>query len=188
MRCFLGVFPPAGVRASVHRALQSLPDHGLRWTAAENLHLTLHFLGDVEENALDELVAAAGRAVAGRAAFDCRLGGIGAFPQRGRPRVLYLDLLEGALELRRLHDGLEASLPERWRPERPRFWPHLTVCRTRGRVSADDRESLATALADRRWEFSARSLDLVRSELRPEGAVYRRLYAARLGDDGAASP
>lgn len=180
MRCFLGVFPPAEVQESIHRALRSTPDLGLRWTPADNLHLTLHFLGDVDEGAREELVAAAERAAAGRSAFGCRLGGLGAFPPRGRPRVLYVDLLEGATELRQLHHALQVALPQRWRPARSSFRPHLTVCRPKGRITAHDRENLSGTLADQRWEFTAGSVDLVQSELQPEGATYRRLHAALL--------
>lgn len=181
MRCFVGLFPPSSVQSSVHEALLGLGESGLRWTPPENLHLTLLFLGDVSESAQPELRGALDRAVRGFEALDLRLGGLGAFPPRGRPRVLFVDLLEGIAEVRRLHEALRRELPPELRPSERRLHPHLTVARPKGRLSAGDRERLSEAMSAPRWEFRCEGVDLVRSELSPSGATYHRLRRAPLG-------
>ena len=104
-----------------------------RWATAEQFHVTLAFLADVEERRLDELVERLGRAAARRTAFETRVAGGGAFPNAGRARVLWagLDLTEeGRTELSRMATGARAAANRSGVPvEGQRFKPHVTLAR-----------------------------------------------------------
>jgi 2'-5' RNA ligase len=104
-----------------------------RWATAEQFHVTLAFLADVEERRLDELVERLGRAAARRTAFETRVAGGGAFPNAGRARVLWagLDLTEeGRTELSRMATGTRAAANRSGVPvEGQRFKPHVTLAR-----------------------------------------------------------
>jgi 2'-5' RNA ligase len=101
------------------------------WAKRPTLHLTLKFLGDVEEDELPEVVAAVARASSGVATFDFETSSLGAFPSPRRPRVLWLGV-KPSDELFGLHAALEDELAELGvQRERRRFHPHITLGRMR---------------------------------------------------------
>lgn len=119
-------------------------ESGVRWAAPESLHVTLHFLGDVDERELVDVCKAVSEAAAGESPFTLRVGGVGAFPNARRPKTLWAGITAGAEELQRLHGLIEARLLDRgcYRKEERAFTPHLTL----GRVKPDAGESLAHEL------------------------------------------
>jgi RNA 2',3'-cyclic 3'-phosphodiesterase len=148
---------------------------GVRWVRPEGLHLTVRFLGWTDEARLariEEALAAPARACP---PAEVPLGGLGLFPARGAPRVLWvgLTLPEPMHALQRACE--EAARNERFEPEERPFHPHLTLGRWKDRaprptLSAVD---LGTARIDQ--------LTLCRSDLRPDGAVYTPLRVFDLG-------
>ncbi|TMQ55381.1 MAG: RNA 2',3'-cyclic phosphodiesterase, partial [Candidatus Eisenbacteria bacterium] len=83
---------------------------GLSWVKAENLHVTLRFLGDLGDSGVRRAGEAAGRGAKGHAAFTARLGAPGAFPSMNRPRVLWTGLTEGRDEAIALAKSVNQSL------------------------------------------------------------------------------
>lgn len=182
MRAFVAVDVEATARVrDLLQALRQSEAH-LRVVPPENLHLTLKFLGEVEEGrtgAVTDVLEAAAR---GLAPFTMVLRGTGAFPRLTAPRVLWIGV-EGADSLvafaQRLEDGLAAlGFPQGRRP----FAPHLTVARvkgTRGRRALVD--LLGAHRDDPFGEQRVEALRLKRSELRPTGAVHQDVAAVSLG-------
>ena len=169
-RTFVALGLPPGVRASVaelRRALSPAP-RGLRWAAADQLHLTLAFLGDLDAEGLAAVRAASRSAAAAHAPFDADLRGLGAFPQARRARVAWLGWGAGAAAVVALQATLALALarPEDRRP----FSPHVTLARARDPL--DLRTWLASApdWASPVWRVDA--LDVMTSELTPEGAIH----------------
>ena len=161
---------------------QHLPE-GLRWTRADQLHLTLHFLGEVAAEEVAETCAWLRQAKAGHAEFRLRLGAVGRFPERGRPRVLWVGL-EGEIErLIRLQNDV-ARVMERFgaRRQGDRFQPHLTVARIRPDVSVPGNfgDLLGECPAPRPLSWVVRHVHLMRSELLPTGARYTVLDSVPL--------
>lgn len=112
---------------------------GLRWVRPEQLHLTLAFLGDIDEGRLASVGLAVRRAVAERAGADfvLRACGLATFPPRSRAAVLAAAIGDGAAEATLLADGIERGLeragaeggvPFRPRERRP-YTPHITLAR-----------------------------------------------------------
>lgn len=134
MRAFVAVTPSPEAVAHLDEFLEVRRAAGpFRWVPAEQIHLTLAFLADVPDRALDDLVARLGRAAARRTAFATEVAGGGAFPDVARARVLWAGLdLDRArrTELSRLATGARAAAGRAGVPvDGQRFRPHLTVAR-----------------------------------------------------------
>lgn len=130
----MALVPPEGAREHLEEFLDPRRDAAaFRWTAPEQVHVTLAFAEDVPERALDDLGDRLERAAAKRTAFDTRIAGGGAFPNAARARVLWagLDLTEDSrTELDRLATGARAAMSKAGAEVAgQRFRPHLTVAR-----------------------------------------------------------
>jgi RNA 2',3'-cyclic 3'-phosphodiesterase len=179
MRAFVAIFPPSEIRAAtVARAREAVRHLGdrVRWPKPENVHLTLKFLGDVREEALDDLCAALGETCARHAPFDVSVTKLGAFPSARRARILWASVGASSDLLRALVADLDATLaPLGFKREERAFVPHLTLGRVRGRPASLDLPPDAQDLG-----FRVRRVELMKSTLTPEGAVYRTVRAFAL--------
>ncbi|HZU16050.1 MAG TPA: RNA 2',3'-cyclic phosphodiesterase [Candidatus Dormibacteraeota bacterium] len=134
LRVFVALPIPERQRQALagHLAASAEAAPGYRWVEPEALHLTLRFLGWLETARLDRVRAELGRVRLGP--FRLRLGGLGTFPGRGLPRVIWLGLVEGTEPCASLAAQVEsachaAGVPPETRP----FRPHVTLARARDR-------------------------------------------------------
>ena len=153
--------------------------------AAANLHVTLKFLGPIEETRVPAIADALGAAASRRAPFDLAVRGLGAFPDVSRPRVVWAGL-EEARALGVLAGEVDGALAALGLPRESRpFSAHVTL----GRVREPRRNpALAAALA-RPADFgrlAVTRVSLMRSDLGPGGARYTELAGVLLA--GAPSP
>jgi RNA 2',3'-cyclic 3'-phosphodiesterase len=185
MRLFLALNLPPGERARLHRAAAPLREAGLpvRWVAADALHVTVRFLGEVADAALPGVTRAAEQAAARSEAFTLALAGLGAFPGLRRPRILWVGAAAPPA-LAALHGALGRALePLGWPPEERPFHPHVTLGRVRDGARAADCARLDTLAAGFAYEarVAAGTLDLMRSRLAPAGAQYDVVARLPLG-------
>lgn len=152
----------------------------LAWVARDNLHLTLTFLGGVETGRLDTLAEALSTAVARRPVFDLTVRGLGAFPSRTRPRVLWAGVDAGADALATLAAGIDDAVESLGfaREARP-FSAHVTLGRVR-EPRPNPRLAEALTLDDVFGRQRVIRVSLMRSELSPRGARYTELAAVPL--------
>lgn len=187
MRTFLAVFPPAAVRQAAWDALAPLRANStpVSWTQPQNLHYTLRFLGELGEDGARRAGECAIAAARGHVPFEMTLGGLGAFPDPRRARVLWLGATGGGEALKALARSLEHALRAAGfgRAERA-FVPHLTIGRPR-RFDQDWTPLLA-APTGAIGRFEVRELLLMQSQLSPKGSIYTPLVRAPL--EGAQSP
>lgn len=182
MRLFSAVVPPEHVRRDVHATLETAREGPrLRWTAPERLHLTIVFLADVPPADLRRVKASVDAAAAAVGPFDLDLHGLGAFPKPDRARVLFVDVAEGRDALVALHqaqtEALRAAGVEvETRPLRP----HLTIARPEHPPHAEAMAALERELRPWRWRFRVEQIDLIESQLRPEGALHTVRHATGL--------
>jgi 2'-5' RNA ligase len=148
------------------------------------LHITVRFLGNIEESRLQGVKSAAAEGAGRSGPFTLHLAGLGAFPSLTSPRVLWAGLAPGAgLDaLRRLHATLETALATVGFPrEERRFAPHITLARTRDDLATDQRRRLGAELQHVRERhplddsFPVGELIVMRSDLRRAGPVYTPL-------------
>ncbi len=178
MRAFVAVVPPDEVVAHLDAFLEPRREAGaFRWTLPEHIHLTLAFLAEVPDRALDDLVERLGLAASRRTPFTTRIAGGGAFPHAGRARVLYagLELADDArLELDRMATGARAAAgPAGIAVDGQRFRPHLTVARLGRPAEVSNWVRLLDAYRGPEWEVDR--IRLVASHL-GEGMARRPRY------------
>lgn len=179
MRVFVAVFPPPEIRQEVLAAARRPPlGDRVRWAKHENVHLTLKFLGELPEEALNSIHAALGKVCASHAPFDVCLAGLGAFPSARRAQVLWIGVGEGSGQFRSLATDLAAALaPLGFESERRPYTPHLTLGRVRGRPA-----NLGLPPGVSGLEFRAGSVHLMESVLTPGGPIYKTLDTFVLGE------
>lgn len=147
-------------------------------------HLTLHFFADLAEEQVAAVSALLDAAAQETAAFSLELRGIGAFPTRERPRVLWVGVGEGAGPLVALQGRIESALgtiglPGEGRP----FQPHVTLFRVHGPPSRAHAQRLLESESDRSRSFGPVPVDevvLFSSRLSPQGAEHRAVHRAPL--------
>ena len=175
---------PATLRERLWVAAEPLREMRLpvRWVSAEALHLTLKFLGEVNEARVGELGEALEQAVAGARVLPVTIDAFGAFPDAARPSVIWAGILqERALEL--LQHGVEiAFAPLGFPPEGRPFRPHITLGRTRRDAPRGAFQGLEKALEQMVWNetVTVDGIDLMRSTTRKGGAVYEGIRHGRL--------
>ena len=168
-RLFVAVPMPDEVAAQLERLCVGLP--AVRWTDAERFHLTLRFIGEVETGTFYEI----GEALAevSHPPIELRLKGLGHFPPRGGPQVLWagVESPESLAPLkRRIERALESVGLE---PERRKFTPHVTLGRFRSPPPEGRFGSwLAGRSLFRSSPFQVSAFDLYSSQLRPEGPLH----------------
>jgi 2'-5' RNA ligase len=161
---------------------------GISWVKPENLHMTLRFLGDLDDEGVrrvsDSVASSAGPETAPRA----RIGPIGGFPNLTRPRVIWAGLAEGAEDVSALARVVNDALQrDGFGPLDKPFRPHLTLARVREGSKGGNAAQDATLP----FPPPAAALDRVcvmKSELHPAGARYTALTEIRLRPPGGYAP
>ncbi|HUT36155.1 MAG TPA: RNA 2',3'-cyclic phosphodiesterase [Planctomycetota bacterium] len=178
MRLFIAVELDEAVRQRLGKAqdrLRSAPCH-VKWVKPELMHLTLRFLGEADEALVGILGQVMASAALGIAPVEVTVAGLGTFPERGAPRVVWAGLRDdGSLALlsRRLEEGVRRL---GFAPEDRPFRPHLTLGRVNGRQGADElRRRLAAQATDTFGSCTIAELLLIQSVLSPAGPAYTPL-------------
>jgi len=128
----------------------------VKWVEPANLHLTLLFLGEVDDRSLNDVCRAVTAGSRAHAAFPMTIERVGCFPNPRRPRIIWAGVGQGTQEICALHDALEEPLLELgcYRREDRKYAPHLTLGRVKSERPAD---KLAAALAQQAgWQGGTR--------------------------------
>lgn len=188
-RLFIAIELPHDVQAALTTLQKGLkpqtPPGTVRWVQPEGIHLTLKFLGDVPAIKRDTIQTALEKAVQDHAMFDAYLGKLGCFPNLKRPRVIWVGIESRPNAITALRDSVEKHIAPLGFPTEDRpFNPHLTLGRVRREAQnvqvakLGDLIASAPAPEQRQWEING--VSLMRSELKPTGAVYTQLFYAPL--------
>ena len=187
-RLFIAVRIPEPVKDEIEKAQGALRDalrtNTVRWTTREQFHLTLKFLGNVEAQRAGSLVEALRLACRGFTPLALRARGLGFFPERGFPRVVWAGAQDDKEQLPRLQRAIEETMRDFTTEAAERnFFGHVTLGRIKG-IRRPESEALvqaAAGMAQRVFgEWTAGEVELIRSELSPAGAKYTSLAAAML--------
>ena len=183
MRLFIAIQLPSAITLPASRLLpEDLP--GLRRVKPENLHVTLAFLGWTPDERLPEVNATAVEAASQVGSFRLSFDRAGRFPDRGRPRVVWLGIGEGMASVERLGQAVAAGLRSRSVrfDDRP-LSPHLTLARVLADASLAEARTVAAAIdalqvPDLFTETTA--IAVMQSALSPKGARYTALTSVSL--------
>lgn len=174
MRAFLAIVPPRVVRDAVELVRDPLRDAapGGRWVHPSLWHLTLKFLGDVEDELVPAVADLASEVAQRFEAFRLGLGGLGVYPNLERPRALWVGSTQGAEQFEALAAALDGGLDGLgFQPEDEIIRAHLTIARFRDNYEFGE---LAGHIgpSDEIASFAVKELVLMRSVLRPRGPDY----------------
>jgi 2'-5' RNA ligase len=169
----------------IRQVARALP--AIRWVKPESIHLTLAFLGELDDEQLAAAQEAVETAAKGGGAFSYRLGQPGIFGSIARPRVVWLGIEEQSGMLTRLHRQLQQELARRdFKPDARPFSPHFTLARVKDPLKPDEQQQLRHFLDSKRAasqeRFQVRQIEVIKSELFSTGAVYTRLKSCPLGN------
>ena len=169
LRLFTAVELPVAVKNLLLSLKTNIP--GLKWTGAENLHLTLRFIGEVPAQTLPAIKKALRGVIAPH--FSLRLSGLGLF-ERPYQTILWAGL-ESHPQLIALKRGIDKALAADagLAPEKGRFSPHITLGRLRDSAPEMLYEFVNRNTNEVREEFAVASFVLFKSTLRPGGAVHQ---------------
>lgn len=182
IRAFIALYPPEAVMTRLEQVQRSLryplARAGITWTKPKQLHLTLKFLADITVDSLPALKDAIATACQRTGPLLVRAEGLGVFPHQRKPRVIWVGLSGQLASLLELQARIEATTAAWRQPEKRVFHPHLTLGRIR-HISGQQTEVLAQKLSELAaadfGEWRADHIDLVKSTLTADGAIYERL-------------
>lgn len=175
MRLFVAVDVPEAIKQAIESdVVDVLRDRvpGARWTRPEGRHLTLKFLGNVDDDRVDEICEALASAAAGHSSFQACFEDVGGFPNLRRPRVLWVGIGEGAEPMGVLATDIEGALEGLgFEVEGRSFRGHLTLARFPRPHVIDELPNVVVPSAS----FGVAEVVLFQSQLHPKGARYTAL-------------
>lgn len=177
MRVFLAVHPGPQLVQDLTTQLDPWRSTlKVRWTRPDSWHVTLQFLGEWSESRLDDLQVALAELEAGPP-FDLCPGELGAFPNLGSPRVLFLQMAgDGQVDrlARLVRGGVERVWPDGPQDRKP-FRGHLTLARVKDRLRSAEGDFLAHMKLGPFAPVHVKTFHLIASTLLPGGSRYRNL-------------
>ena len=154
----------------------------LKIVRTELMHLTLKFLGDTEEDLIDDVMARIAGASDGVEPFSIHLKGMGAFPSLSNIRVVWVGIEDGRF-LTQIAGKLDSSMSDMgYESDKKGFVPHLTLARTRSPKNIIAvQEILRTNAATDYGEYQVDRILLKKSVLNPQGPIYSTVGEHLLG-------
>ncbi len=180
IRAFIAITLPDALKEAIEQyqaQLKALAPK-VKWVRPNAIHITLKFLGEQSPQSMDNVVPALMDVQSTGRSFEMHVKGFGAFPNRRRPRVLWLGSAgEPHEHLYQLHRHIEERLePLGFEREKRRFSPHLTLGRIKFPVNLDDLWKYVESHPFTPYTFSVNEFVLMRSELRRDGARYTPIH------------
>ena len=184
-RTFIGIDLGQAIRDRLVALQENLAGTGVdvKWVEPDNLHVTMLFLGEVDQRDLMAVGRAVAKVAAGIIAFPINIEKAGAFLSARRPRTLWVGVGSGAAEVTALHDALEGPLLDLgcYRREERAFSPHLTLGRVKVERGANGLTAeLAKYASWSAGETTVAEVQVMGSELTSTGPVYTVLSRAKL--------
>jgi len=187
-RTFLGIAASGEVVARAQQVVAKLArvTDNIKWVEPDNLHWTLHFLGEIDDQEIYQVCRAADRAASASDAFSMQALGLGAFPAPAKPKTIWLGAGQGSDELAALHAALDEQLsPLGFRGETRKYVPHLTLGRAGRGIDSTAFAKLAEAIDEfASFDAGLQQIDEVTvyaSRLDRVGPEYSVLGRAELG-------
>jgi 2'-5' RNA ligase len=176
MRLFIAIEIPEDIRNEVVAVEEKLGSfYRAKWVEKDNIHLTLKFLGDVEEKGLKDIKNIVSEISKKNSGFDLNLENIGGFPNLKRPRVLWIGVGQGKENTVSLIEQLEKEFARLGiQPEKRKKTPHITIGRVKGlieRGGEKEREDV-NKLTYKSRVFRVDTVSIIKSVLTPRGAIY----------------
>lgn len=187
MRAFIAIELPQEIKDFLGRIQNQLKTSGadVKWVNPENIHLTLKFLGEIDEKKMAKISEILNDIAENKNSFHIRISSLGAFPNMDFPRVIWVGIGQGDTETKAIAKELEQNLAQLGIPKEDKpFSCHITIGRTRSTLN---REKLVRSLKSAQdsagkenLTLSVTNLALFKSTLTPKGPIYEVLHNASL--------
>jgi len=189
VRSFIAIELPDGLKlelSQLEARLKLGEQPWVKWVDPHSIHLTLKFLGNVAVNRLGDITGAMEAAAQGIPPFSLEVKELGVFPNLRRAQVAWVGISGEVDKLSQLQQRIEANLsPLGFAPESRPFTPHLTLARLRNQASPDERQRFGQLIVSTKFEsahaIKVDAINLMRSQLTREGAIYNRISSVGLG-------
>lgn len=182
IRTFIAIPLPQSVKAALNDLCNQLgpqfPKEAVRWVQPERMHLTVRFLGDTVVSQIPNIITQLDQLEL--QPIRLQLNEVGCFPNRNRPRVLWVGLKEEMAQLVQLKEAVDQQLvPLNWPLETRKYNPHLTI----GRIKDSGKVTKV------RWggeveqvHFQVTAVHLIQSTLQSNGPIYKTLHSITMED------
>lgn len=175
MRLFIAIDLPFEVKKKIVGVRELVKNSGIKWVEIENLHLTLKFLGEVEEDKVSGIEKSLRKIAKDFEPFIISLRDVGGFPNERESRVIWIGIQQGKERVYELNKEIEKAMEKLGFKRDNRFHPHITIGRVkRGRVNV-------YGLKFHHPSIFIKSFYLISSKLTPSGPIYTPLHEFRLG-------
>lgn len=181
IRTFIALPIPDNLRKTLRTAISDLREKnaGVKWVRPESVHITLKFLGNINEDLIDPLARELDTAASFCPELNLSFSGFGVFPNSRRPRVIWVGLKGDTAQLGELASSIDRGCAKFGiKPEKRPFNAHITL----GRLKAPSMIDLDINLIEE--DFNATQVLFYKSELLPQGARYTVLHRSSFGHKG----
>lgn len=182
MRAFIAVELPKEIGQKLALLQEELKKQNadVKWVEAKNIHLTLKFLGEIEDEIVDSLYEIMQEVAKDKKAFSLRICSMGAFPKTEAPRVIWVGIDRGDKEIKEIAKELEEKIYKIGVAKEKRdFSSHITIARVRSSLNRikliEALKVLKSKMCENNLEFTVNKITLLKSTLTPKGPIYEAL-------------
>ncbi|MGB9614196.1 MAG: RNA 2',3'-cyclic phosphodiesterase [Fervidobacterium sp.] len=180
MRTFIAIDINQEIREIAQEVIEKLQSSGFKatWTKPENLHLTLFFMGEIDEKSVDSISKSLNKRMYGFPSFSTSLNGFGYFKFKNSPRVLFLKL-EPTKSLQKMYLEMKSELNKHKvkYDDQGNFVPHLTLGRVKEYPS--NWEELVSQIEVPKVTLVVDGFTVYTSTLTPQGPIYKWVYKSK---------
>jgi len=183
IRTFICIEIPVFIKEQIIELQNKLKSfgRGVRWVNPAGIHLTLKFLGNVPEEKLNNIAETVQSAMKGLSPITIKIANAGAFPNFKSPRVFWIGVEETTGQLEKYHKLVENGLEKLgYEKENRKFSPHLTLGRIKSSEGVDKISNELSNTVINFGEFTAEEIIIMKSDLKPSGAVYIPLFKLKI--------
>lgn len=188
MRIFVAVDLPPHMLEKIEEITtffnNKTPPKALKWVEKDNLHLTIKFIGEINNDQVEPIKHILSKSLADHNAFDIEISGLGMYPHKNSPRVIWLGITNKK-PLINIFKILDKSLTAQdIKPEQRGFTPHLTIARVRRNTDKATVKEIGEILSqfkvDDLGNITIDQVKLYQSVLTPSGPIYTNLFSVPL--------
>ena len=180
MRTFIAIDLPKELKDRISSIVERLTkcDLEAKWVKPENIHMTLKFLGNVDDKQIDIVKSIISEITLNFKKIIVECSGFGFFPNEKHPRVLFLKTSKED-DLRKIYQSLEEKLSHIGFEKEERFKSHLTLCRFKGKKNID---CLIREIKDIEFshQLNINEIALFKSTLTRSGPIYEKIFTSSL--------
>lgn len=189
MRAFIAIELPKDLKNALSQLQEQLRKTAadVKWVQPDNIHLTLKFLGEIDEKKLDKISLILDKIAISNKCFQISFSTLGAFPKMSSPRIIWVGIEKGDMETKKIACELEGEIEKIGIPKENRpFSTHITIGRIKSALNqqmlTQELNQLEDYFTEKKLQFKAERITLFKSTLLPEGATYEPLKVINLKD------